>query len=153
MEPAVNPGSNSPTDAGVTLIELVVVVAVMASLGLGVVLTVGRGETRGDSDLIAFQTAYDQGRSLAIHGQIRRGLLLRATGRRLATWRAGGWQLSQQLQPWRGPVSYQVEGPQAQRDTPNIVFLPNGRTSAFSIQFDQITCRSDGWTGLICAAG
>ncbi len=153
MEHAVNPLPELPTDAGVTLIELVVVVAVMASLVLGVTLTRGQGGSRADSDLMAFQTAYDQTRSLAVHGQVRRGLLLAAKGRRLASWHADGWQLSEQLQPWRGRVSYLVEGPRALRDAPNIIFLPNGQTSAFSIQFDRIGCRSDGWTGLICDAG
>lgn len=136
-----------------TLIELVVVVAVLASLGLGVTLAVGRGGQRAESDLRAFQSAYDQARSLAIHGQVRRGLLLEAKGRRSALWGAEGWQVSDQLQPWRGQVSYLVDGPQARRDAPNILFLPNGQTSAFRIQFDQIGCRSDGWTGLICEAG
>ena len=152
MEPAVSHPPELPSDAGVTLIELVVVVAVMASLVLGITLMRGGG-SRGDSDLIAFQSAYDQARSLAVHGQVRRGLLLQAKGRRLATWRVDGWQLSEQLHPWRGRVSYLIEGPRALRDAPNIIFLPNGQTSAFSIQFDRIGCRSDGWTGLICDAG
>lgn len=153
MEPAVNSVPDQSSEAGVTLIELVVVLAVMASLVLGVTLTRGTGSSRGDSDLRAFQSAYDQARSLAVHGQVRRGLVLRSGGRRIAWWRGDGWQLSEQLQPWRGRVSYLVAGQPAGRDTPDLLFLPNGRTSAFSIQFDQIGCRSDGWTGLICDAG
>lgn len=154
MEPAVTPSPDWHAEAGVTLIELVVVLMVLASLGMGVTLSLGRNSLRGESDLIAFQTAYDQARSLAVHGQIRRGLLLEAKGRRLARWQAGGWQLSEQLQPWRGRVSFLINGGAPPlRDAPNLIFLPNGQTTAFSIQFDQITCRSDGWTGLICAAG
>jgi len=152
MEPAVNPVSDLSADAGVTLIELVVVVAVMAALVLGVTLSAGLGGGRSESDLMSFRTAYDQARSLAVHGQLRRGILLSAKGRRLAWWRADGWQLSDQLQPWRGRVSYQIEGPSAAQEAPDILFLPNGQTSAFSIQFDSISCRSDGWTGLICDA-
>ena len=156
MEPAVTPPTGLDLDAGVTLIELVVVLAVLASLGLGVTLTRGATGARGDSDLMGFRSSYDQARSLAVHGQRRRGILLSAAGRRLTWARGAAWQISEQLQPWRGRVSYQITGPGAgsgaAQDIPNIIFLPNGQTTAFSIQFDQITCRSDGWTGLICAA-
>ena len=153
MEPAVNHAPFQGSDAGVTLIELVVVVAVMASLVLGVTLSAGLGGGRSESDLMSFRTAYDQARSLAVHGQLRRGLALSVKGRRIAWWRGDGWQLSEQLQPWRGRVSYQIEGSSAAQEAPDIIFLPNGQTSAFSIQFDSINCRSDGWTGLICEAG
>jgi len=151
MEPAVTPMPEQPADAGVTLIELVVVVAVMATLVLGVTLTRRAGSR--DGDLVAFRNAYDQARSLAVHGQIRRGIALSAKGRRLAQWRGADWQISEQLQPWQGRVSYHVEGPQVAQGAPDILFLPNGQTSVFSIQFDRINCRSDGWTGLICDAG
>ncbi len=153
MEPAVNPMPDPPADAGVTLIELVVVVAVMATLVLGVTLSAGRGGGGSEGDLMRFRTAYDQARSLAVHGELRRGIVLSARGRRIAWWQADGWQVSDQLQPWRGRVSYQINGPSAAQEGPDILFLPNGQTSAFSIQFDSISCRSDGWTGLICEAG
>jgi len=153
MEPAISPVPDQPSDAGVTLIELVVVVAVMASLVLGVTLTVGRGGGRSESDLRSFRSAYDQARSLAVHGRVQRGFLLSAKGHRMAWWHSDGWQLSEHLQPWRGRVSYLVKTPRVADDRPNILFLPNGQTSAFSIQFDHIGCRSDGWTGLICDAG
>jgi prepilin-type N-terminal cleavage/methylation domain-containing protein len=151
MEPAVTPPTGLDLDAGVTLIELVVVLAVLASLGLGVTLTRGATGARGDSDLMGFRSSYDQARSLAVHGQRRRGILLSAAGLRLAWGGADGWQISERSQPWRGRVSYHIDGPQMPPEIPNIIFLPNGQTTAFSIQFDQITCRSDGWTGLICA--
>ncbi|PCJ04067.1 MAG: hypothetical protein COB16_11540 [Rhodobacteraceae bacterium] len=153
MEPAVSHAPFHASDAGVTLIELVVVVAVMASLVLGVTLTRGLGGASGESDLMSFRATYDQARSLAVHGQVQRGLALSAKGRRIAWWRGDGWQISEQLMPWRGRVSYQIEGPSAAQETPDIIFLPNGQTSAFSIQFESISCRSDGWTGLICDAG
>lgn len=152
MEPAVTPPTGLDLDTGVTLIELVVVLAVLVSLVLGVTLTRGAVRPRSDSDLMGFRSAYDQARSLAVHGQRRRGLLLNAEGWRLAWAGAEGWRVSDRLQPWRGRVSYHIDGPRAAPETPDILFLPTGQTSGFSIQFDQITCGSDGWTGLLCAA-
>lgn len=166
MEPAVTPANRRHPEAGVTLIELVVVMAVMASLVLGAVLIRPPGAGAAGRDLQRFRAAYDQARSLAVHGQTRRGLALTAAGLRVSRWSQAarlnggwldrgrmdsGWQISAQLQPWRGRVSYQIAGPGAVNDTPDILFLANGQTTAFSIQFDQGQCHSDGWTGLICA--
>jgi len=140
--------------AGVTLIELVVVVAVMAVLAVGASLSAGRSTSGAQSDLSRFRDAYDQTRSLAVHGAEQRGLVITSQGRRVALWREGDWQISKRMQPWRGPVSYLVKGGRRGRPgQPNLIFLANGQTSAFSIQLGRVRCHSDGWTGLICNAG
>ena len=54
---------------------------------------------------------------------------------------------------WRGRVGFAPQEPPGSGDAPEIVFLSNGRTSAFSIRFGSGAgqlCRSDGWTGLTC---
>jgi hypothetical protein len=89
-----------------------------------------------------------------VHGGVKRGLVLTPEGRRQALWRDGGWQISERLQPWRGRVSYLAgDGEQLRPGRPNLIFLPNGQTSAFRIQLGGRQCRSDGWTGLACGAG
>lgn len=139
--------------AGVTLIELLVVITVMASLAVGVSLSAGRSVAPGESDLARFRNAYELARSLAVHGMQRRGVLISADGSRSARWVAGDWVIAKRLQPWRNRVSYLVEGRRPGPETPNIIFLPNGQTSAFVISFAQARCSSDGWTGLRCDAG
>jgi prepilin-type N-terminal cleavage/methylation domain-containing protein len=140
--------------AGVTLIELVVVVAVMATLAVGASLTAGRSTTGAQSDLSAFRDAYSQARALAVHGGEQRALVISAQGHRVALWHDGDWQVSGRLQRWRSSVSYLQEGGRrAGPDQPNLRFLANGQTSAFSIQLGRTQCHSDGWTGLICNAG
>jgi len=140
--------------AGVTLIELVVVVAVMATLAVGASLSAGRSTSNAQSDLLTFRDVYSQARALAVHGAEQRGLVISALGYRVALWRNGDWQLSERLQPWRGAVTYLTEGGRRARSgQPNLIFLANGQTSAFSIQLGRARCNSDGWTGLICNAG
>lgn len=139
--------------AGVTLIELVIVVAVMASLAAGVSLVAGRGVAPGESDLSRFVRTYDQNRSLAVLERRVRGLFLEPDGSRQALKRDGIWGEPGRLQRWTGWVSYLVEGVRPGRNVPDLLFLPSGQTSAFVITFGARQCRSDGWTGLRCDAG
>lgn len=143
-----------PGQAGVTLIELVIVVAVMASLAAGVSLMAGRGVAAGESDLSRFVRSYEQNRSLAVLERRMRGLVLDPAGSRQALKQDGAWDQPGRLQRWNGRVSYLVEGARsAASDAPDILFLPTGQTSAFVITFEARQCRSDGWTGLRCDAG
>ncbi len=158
MDTGINGGTGTRTGsdtAGFTLIELLVAVAVLAVLAVGASLVASRGSA-GSSDAQRFAADYASLRQLAVEGQQRRGLSLTPRGSRVARWTAQGWEETGREMRWRGRVAFAATGPVLPADHPEIVFLPDGRTNAFSIRFGggaAVTCRSDGWTGLICADG
>lgn len=140
-------------DAGVTLIELMIVVAILASLATGVSLLASRGAGTAETDLAAFRQSYADNTALAVLERRRRGLALEPGGSRQMLIRASGWAEPGRLRAWKGPVSWLVEGPRPAPGAPDIQFLPDGHSSAFVISFGTRQCRSDGWTGLRCDAG
>lgn len=145
------------SDAGVTLIELLIVVAVLSVLVVGIGLSTGRGAVPVQSDQARFQDRFETARSLAVHGGLPRGFDIEPQGLRQMRYGPDGWRSSPSLTRWRGRVTYRVQAGIAGTATPAIVFLPNGQTTAFSISFvddGRITrCTSDGWTGLQCRGG
>lgn len=144
---------------GFTLIELLVVIAVMSVLAVGAVLAAGRSSSNGESDAAAFQKTYGTLRALAVHSQQTRGLLVTAQNHRTAQRLAGDWEVSDHPRAWRALVVFTSVGPQPRRGEPQLVFLPNGQTSAFSVTFSgggqaqAIRCSGDGWAEMQCAPG
>lgn len=150
---AGTPGTSGVS--GFTLIELLVVIAVLSVLSVGSALLVTRRGGGPPGDAGAFQEAHERMRSLAVHGQELRGIHVSARGRRLALRRDGAWQPAGPELRWRGRVRIDVAGGPARSGTPQILFFPDGRSTAFDGWFseaggDPVHCRSDGWTGLRC---
>lgn len=146
---------SDPAQAGFTLIELLVVVAVLAVLAVGASLAATRG-ARGTGDAAQFAQSYAAARALAVQGQDRRGLRITPRGHRVARRVDGAWTDTGREARWRGRVAFAPSGPVLDGEAPEIVFLPNGRTSAFSIRFGGspgVRCSSDGWKGLSCSEG
>lgn len=147
------------TTGGFTLIELLVVIAVMSVLAVGAVLAAGRGGNTGESDAATFHKTYATLRALAVHSQQRQGLMVTPREHRRAQRIAGDWQVSGQPRSWRARVLFTSIGQQPGYEEPQLVFLPNGQTSAFSIIFSgggqgrRIRCFTDGWAELQCAPG
>ncbi|TMM51306.1 type II secretion system protein [Sulfitobacter sabulilitoris] len=148
--------------SGFTLIELVIVIAILSVLSVGALLAVGRVGGGASGDAATFRALYDANRRLAVQGQNWRGLRVEQGGTRTAVRGADGWQSAPTLRRWRDRVAFRHAVPvPGDRLMPDIVFLPNGQTSAFSIQFAargrdpsrrSLRCGSDGWTGLRCDA-
>lgn len=157
MDDAVGPLGSDPASghAGFTLIELLVAVAVLAVLAVGASLAATRG-TGGADDAQRFAQSYASARQLAVQGQERRGLAITPRGSRSTRYAEETWQDTAPEIRWRGRVAFAPQGARQPATLPEIVFLPNGRTSAFTIRFGGTggqVCTSDGWTGLTCEAG
>lgn len=128
---------------GLSLVELLVVTAVLAVLAGGVTLAIGRGA--GPPDVPRFAALFETQRSLAIAGQQRRGLAFDADGARIALRSGAGWQMSGPPTVL-GPVRFDRQWP-----APQIEFLPTEQTSAFAVTLpDGARCATDGWAGLSC---
>ena len=123
-----------------------------AVLAVGASLAATRG-SGGAEDAQRFADRFAALRQLAVQGQSPRGLQITPRGLRMVSRRDGIWQEDGQEVRWRGRVGFAPQEPPGSGDAPEIVFLSNGRTSAFSIRFGSGAgqlCRSDGWTGLTC---
>lgn len=142
---------------GFSLIELLVVVAVLAVLAVGASLAAGRGPlVQSDADL--FVRHFASLRQSAVQGHEVRGLRVTPQGAQVARYTGGTWVVASKVVPWRGRSVFVRRSPNLAPDAPEIVFLPNGQTSAFSIQFRAgqerfVTCQTDGWADLSCSNG
>lgn len=145
--------------AGFTLIELVVCVAILAVLAVGATLAAGRGSAAAESDAARFRRLWEESRDLAIREQSRRGLTLGPRGITLSRLDPGGWSAGDTPVPLRASAVLRraAAEPPPSPGAPDIVLLANGRSTAFSVSFGASDgtpgqrCRSDGWTGLTCA--
>lgn len=160
MDPGIEPDAASagPEDAGFSLIELLVVIAVLGVLAVGVSLAAFRRDGGAQGDAALFVQSFSAARQLAVQGQETRGLEIGQRSRRALHLRAGQWEPAGPEARWRGRVAFMSADAGVSAGQPRIVFLPNGRTSAFSVQFSDggargpVRCTSDGWTGVSCEA-
>ncbi|MGJ8628462.1 MAG: GspH/FimT family pseudopilin [Sulfitobacter sp.] len=142
--------------AGFTLIELVVVVAVVSVLAVGAGLVASRGGASAmASDLKRFQRQSKTMRDRAVQGRQVLGLYVTDRGFQSAVETADGWQEHQNETRWRGRVVLQLKTPRRVPNNPHIRFLPDGRVSEFTLSFAsgggrRSECQSDGFAGISC---
>ncbi|MBY5974326.1 prepilin-type N-terminal cleavage/methylation domain-containing protein [Ferrimonas balearica] len=145
---------------GFSLIEVLIVIAVVSILAVGATLAIGRRERGPESDLTAFLSTLEHlstravltGRTQALEIGTESFLPARqaidAVGE--ATWVAAGpsRHLTGTLRVFPGL------GTQSQDGTSRILLLPDQRTSLFDVEFvsdtDSWTCHANGWAPPDC---
>ncbi len=157
------PGSQGA--AGFSLVEVMIVVAVLSVLSVAAGLSVGRTGPGQEGDAQGFAAVYESKRLAAILARHPQALALTDTGwtpleidpEVPGAWRAAGperalagaWRDGATGAPLRGAVA----GAAAQAD---LVFLPDGQTTPVDMRFiaraGEMRCTGDGWGALACRA-
>ncbi len=139
-------------DAGFTLIELMIAVAVLALLTTTVSLSVNRPRTAMASDAVRFQALHARMREQAVLSRQILGLAVDGDGYQRLRWSEGEWRTVGDRGRWRGPVA--VLAP-FDRSAP-LEFAPSGQATRLRLRFDGgggRVCEGGGWVAVTCRAG
>jgi len=140
-------------DAGFTLIELMIVVALLAILTTSVSLSASRPRAGVESDVTRFQAVHERLRDQAILSRQTLGLKLSETGYQTLRWTGSGWIVTGADHDWRQSVAilrpFNLQAP--------LQFGASGQVTAVQVKFSgsgqDFLCSSTGWTKLSCNAG
>ena len=140
-------------DAGFTLIELMIVVALLAILTTSVSLSASRPRAGVESDVTRFQAVHDRLRAQAILSRQTLGLQLSDTGYQTLRWDGSGWKMTGAEHDWRQEVA--VLRPFGQLAP--LQFGASGQVTPVEVRFSNsdssFLCTSNGWAKLSCVAG
>lgn len=142
-------------DRGFTLIELLVVVSIVSVLALGLGLRAGGGLGTARTGPERLADAVAQLRARAILGRQVLALMPLADGWQAMVRQDEGWRAEGTRVALRSAVFWQVGGsgwvPRGSEGTPPILFLPEGRHTAFEARFaGGEICQTSGWEAPSC---
>lgn len=161
MDARITQPPKQSLDSGFTLIELIIVVTVLSilTISVGLSMSFGRVTRQASDDAKHFQTYFQRLQSNAINRQKPEGLMISAIGWRVAEFDSVKqvWDMDGPEIRWRGGVDFRktsVRGYIGAFQVPDIIFLPDGRSTAFELRFinneTSSFCTNDGWTGVLC---
>lgn len=145
--------------AGFSLLEVVVVVAVLAVLSVSVSFAVGRGPSAPGADAARFAALHKRLREAAVLNRHVQALAVGQSGWQVmrragtawaATGRPGQFRSAARFEGATGPL-----GGVKISASPDLFFLPDAHVTPFSVTFiapGVITrCTTNGWADLDCA--
>lgn len=166
MDTTIGSANRTSADAGFTLIELLVVITVMSILAVstGLAMSFGQTDRQASDDSSHFQTYFAQLQALSIHSRQPNGVVVTSSGWSVAQFDSirHRWNIQGREIAWRGTVFFRTSGLRGDGKTtwalgrgPDIIFLPNGHSTAFEMRFSSkdtaSNCVNDGWSGLQCS--
>ncbi|RAN33115.1 prepilin-type N-terminal cleavage/methylation domain-containing protein [Hyphomonas pacifica] len=106
---------SSSSNSGMSLVEVLVALAILALASTAIVMTMPRRETRLDREVHRLEGIIERLSDEAIASGEVRGLRIEEDGYLVEVWRGGRWQALQEAYELPNPVELKLQHPAAQK--------------------------------------